>query len=264
MRGDRKQMTPRDHATVLQLTDLHLFAEPDGLFHGVNTRESFEQVVRHVRQHHQNPDVILLTGDLAHDGKPETYQYIADALAVFSAPVHCVLGNHDHPDAAHCVYPRHPISMDDHCVLRNWQILLLTANHASARGGDQIEFSESALQRASALISEHSEKWALIATHYNLPEHRDRGVAVEVRNHLQVMQQLEQQPAIKLVISGHVHQEFLVVQNGICYLSTPATGYQSTSKSGRVTGEAPGYRWINLYPNGRFDTDVRRVTFWAS
>ena len=35
-------------------------------------------------------------------------------------------------------------------------------------------------------------------------------------------------------------------------------------KSGRVSGEAPGYRWINLYANGRFDSDVRRVTFCAS
>ena len=257
-------MTQRDHATILQLTDLHLFAEPDRLFNNVNTRESFQQVLMHVRQHYQNPDVIVLTGDLAHDGKPETYQYIADALTVFSAPVYCVLGNHDNPDAARSVYPRRPILMHDHCVLRNWQILLLAANHAPATGSDQVDFSEAALQRASALICEHPEKWTLVATHYNLPEHQDRGVAVEVRNHRQVMQHLEQLHTIKLIISGHVHQEFLVVQNGICYLSTPATGYQSTSKSGRVTGEAPGYRWINLYANGRFDSDVRRVTFCAS
>jgi hypothetical protein len=69
-----------------------------------------------------------------------------------------------------------------------------------------------------------------------LPDHQDRGVAVEVRNHREVMQRLEQQLTIKLVISGHVHQEFLVAQNGICYLSTPATGYQSTARFGRVTG----------------------------
>ena len=257
-------MTPREHATVLQLTDLHLFAEPDGRFNHVDTRESFSAVVRHVQQHYPCPDVILLTGDLAHDGKPATYQYIADALSVFHAPVYCVLGNHDNPDAARLVYPQPSISMDEQCVLGHWQILLLAADQAPAPGSDHVAISESALQRVSARIREHPEKWALIATHYNLPEHQDRGVAVEVRNHQQVMQQLEQLPSIRLVISGHVHQEFLVVQQGICYLSTPATGYQSTSKSGHVTGEAPGYRWINLYPDGRFDSDVRRVTYWTS
>jgi Icc protein len=257
-------MTPRDYATVLQLTDLHLFAEPHGRFNDIDTRASFLQVVMHVRQHYPNPDVILVTGDLAHDGKPETYQFIADALKSFSAPVYCVLGNHDNPDAARRVYPLQPISMDDHCLLHDWHILLLAADHAPMPGGDRVEVSEAALHRLSTLIREYPKKWALIATHYNLPDHQDRGVAVEVRNHREVMHQLEQHPSIKLVISGHVHQEFLVAQHGICYLSTPATGYQSTSKSGRVTGEAPGYRWINLYPNGRFESDVRRVTFLAS
>lgn len=259
-------MTNRDYATILQLTDLHLFAEPDKMFNNVNTRESFEQVLKHVQQHYQNPDIIILTGDLAHDGKAETYQYIADALSVFNTPVYCLLGNHDNPDAAHSIYPQTPILMDDHCVLSNgnWQILLLDAEHATAPGSGLAEFSESTLQRASKLISEHPEKWTLIATHYNFPQHQDRGVAVEVLNHHEVMQHLEMLPSIKIVISGHVHQEFLVVQKGICYLSTPATGYQSISKSGHVTGEAPGYRWINLHPNGRFESDVRRITFWPS
>jgi Icc protein len=58
-------MTPRDYATVLQLTDLHLFAEPHRRFNDINTRDSFLQVVMHVRQHDPNPDVIRVTGDLA-------------------------------------------------------------------------------------------------------------------------------------------------------------------------------------------------------
>jgi Icc protein len=254
----------RDYTTVLQLTDLHLFAIPHGLFNNTNTRDSFIQVLNHVQQHYGNPDVIVITGDLAHDGEPETYQFIADALKVFSVPVYCVLGNHDHPDNAYSVYPLEPISTDEHCLLSHWQIILLDSNHQPMPDSYEGEVSETELQRIAELATKHSDKWTLIAMHHNLPDHHDRGVAVEVRNHQQVMQHFEQLPNIKLVLSGHVHQEFVIVQNGICYLSTPATGYQSTSKSGQVTGEAPGYRWLKLYANGRFETDVRRVTVWAS
>jgi Icc protein len=254
----------RDHVAVLQLTDLHLFADPWQRFNDVDTRDSFHRVLAHARQHYEPPDAILLTGDLAHDGRPETYRYISDALNVFSVPVFCTLGNHDDPEAARSIYPSQSVSMDDHCLLGSWQVILLDSNHHPVPGDYQGEVSESELRRVSRLTGEYPDRWTLIATHHNLPEHRDRGVAVEVRNHQQVMQHLERLGSVKLVISGHVHQEFLIVQNGVCYLSTPATGYQSTSKSGHVTGEAPGYRWIKLHENGRFETDVRRVNYWAS
>lgn len=254
----------RDYTTVLQLTDLHLFAEPDGLFNNINTRDSFTQVLNHIQQHYGNPDVIVITGDLAHDGEPATYQFIADSLRPFNTSVYCVLGNHDHRENAYRVYPLAPITTDLHCLLGNWQIILVDSNRQPMPGSYQGEVSQAELQRVGELIAQHPDKWTLIAMHHNLPKHDDRGVILEVRNHQQVMQYFEQRPDIKLVLSGHVHQEFVIVQNGICYLSTPATGYQSKSKSGQVTGEAPGYRWLKLYQNGRFETDVRRVTVWVS
>lgn len=255
---------PKDYLTVLQLTDLHVFADPNGLFNSVNTRNSYHQVLQHVRQHYDNPDMIILTGDLAHDGATESYQFIADSLKAFNAPVYCVLGNHDHRENATRTYPLAPIRCDTQCIMGQWQIILLDSNHQPERGNYQGEVGATELQRVARLTQQYPDHWTLIAMHHNLPQHDDRGVALEVRNSQQVMACFEQHPTVKLVISGHVHQEFVIVQNGICYFSTPATGYQSTSKSGQVTGEMPGYRWLKLYDNGRFETDVRRVGYRVS
>lgn len=254
----------RDYLTVLQLTDLHLFSDPAGLFNQINTRDSFFQVLEHVKKHHENPDVILLTGDLAHDGEPATYRFIATALKRFDAPVYYVLGNHDNPANARRIYPLAPITTEQHCLLGNWQMILMDSNHQPEPDSYQGEVSQEELQRLEQLTAQYSDKWTLIAMHHNLPTHDYRGVAAEIRNHQQVMRHFEQQPNVKLVLSGHVHQEFTIVQNGICYLSTPATGYQSKSKSGQITGEAAGYRWLTLHQNGRFETDVRRITAWLS
>ena len=70
----------RDYTSVLQLTDLHLFADPTGLFNNINTRDSFAKVLNHIQQHYENPDIIIITGDLVHDGAVEAYQFIAVAL----------------------------------------------------------------------------------------------------------------------------------------------------------------------------------------
>jgi Icc protein len=250
--------------TVLQLTDLHLFAEAEGLFNGINTRDSFASVLKHVQQHYIPPDVIVITGDLAHDGELATYQFIANSLKPFNAPVYCVLGNHDNFENAHQVYPLMPIATDQHCLLDSWQIILIDSNYQPMPDNYEGEVSQAELNRLEELLARHPDKWTLIGMHHNLPDHDDRGVSFEVRNYQQVMACFEQQPKLKLVLSGHVHQEFVIVQNGICYLSTPSTGYQSLSKSGQITHEAPGYRWLKLYQNGRFETDVRRVTVWAS
>jgi Icc protein len=217
-----------------------------------------------VLQHYAPPDVIVITGDLAHDGELATYQFIANSLKLFKAPVYCVLGNHDNYENAHQVYPLMPITTHQHCLLDSWQIILIDSNHQPMPDNYEGEVSQAELHRLEELLARHSEKWTLIGMHHNLPAHDDRGVSFEVRNYQQVMECFEQQPKLKLVLSGHVHQEFVIVQNGICYLSTPSTGYQSLSKSGHVTNEGPGYRWLKLYQNGRFETDVRRVTVWAS
>ena len=255
---------PQDFITLLQLTDLHLFAEPGGQFNHINTRDSFLAILGHVKEHYRKPDVVILTGDLAHDGKIQTYQFISEALKALSAPVYFVLGNHDNPSSAHSAYPLYPISADQHCVLNHWQIIMLDSNHNSKRDSYEGEISDSDLNRITDMASRYPDKSILVALHHNLPTHEDRGVSIEVRNHWHVMQHLEQLPNIKVVISGHVHQEFTIVKNGICYLSAPSTSYQSTSRSGQATGETAGYRWFRLYHDGRFETDVRRLGIIAS
>ncbi|MEY3106096.1 MAG: hypothetical protein RIT35_259 [Pseudomonadota bacterium] len=253
-----------DYTTVLQLTDLHLFADPAGLFNNVNTRDCFIKTIIHVQQHYEQPDLIIITGDLAHDGSTEAYHFIAEALKIFSVPVYYVLGNHDHPENAYQVYPLEFVSTDKYHSLKHWQIIFVDSNDQPIQDSYEGEVSQAELQRIKALIESYPDKWTIIAMHHNLPAHYDRGIDYEIRNHQQVIQWFEQLPSIKLVVSGHVHQEFVIIQQGICYLSTPSTGYQSLSKSKCITNDVPGYRWLKLYNNGRFETDVRRINVWAS
>ncbi len=82
---------------LLQFTDTHLFAAPDGQLHGVTTLRSLEACLAHARRRHLPADAILVTGDLVQD-EPDGYGALELLLDGFGAPVLLVSGNHDRPD----------------------------------------------------------------------------------------------------------------------------------------------------------------------
>ena len=55
---------------VAQITDTHLYAHPDGTLLGLNTRNSLQAIVALLLQSRQ-PDIIVASGDLTHDGSAQ-------------------------------------------------------------------------------------------------------------------------------------------------------------------------------------------------
>ena len=62
---------------ILQITDLHLFADPDGRLKGIPTRELLLSVLAHVRESGEQLDHVIVTGDHTHDELPETYRALS-------------------------------------------------------------------------------------------------------------------------------------------------------------------------------------------
>lgn len=60
---------------------------------------------------------------------------------------------------------------------------------------------------------------------------------------------------------GHVHQAFDQQRNDVRLLATPLTCIQFAvgSPNCKVSGEAPGYRWLRLQPDGTLQTGVSRL-----
>ncbi|HSX71405.1 MAG TPA: metallophosphoesterase, partial [Pseudomonas sp.] len=68
-------LVPDRPVLLVQLSDSHLFAEPDGKLLGMNTHDSLEKVVEQVRAEQQDIDLILATGDLSQDGSVASYRH---------------------------------------------------------------------------------------------------------------------------------------------------------------------------------------------
>jgi Icc protein len=65
----------------------------------------------------------------------------------------------------------------------------------------------------------------------------------------------------RLVLCGHVHQEFHGAWGGVPVLGTPATGFQFAPGSAAFAVDfiPPGFRTLTLRDDGTFSSSVTRV-----
>jgi Icc protein len=242
---------------VVQITDTHLMAERGSTLLAVDTDASLEAVVR-LASTGPNADIALITGDIAGDGAASAYTRLEQALAPLNCPSFWLPGNHDDIEEP----------LQSRFVRRvrtpHWDIVNLNSQIPGQVGGRLEEAELRALNDAvDAAVAER--KHLLVAMHHPL---LPLGVAwldpQRVANAEAVFQALDA-PLHCAVICGHVHQESDQTYQGIRLLSTPSTCVQFAPGAEDFTADTigPGYRWLQLYPDGRLETGVERVPYEA-
>ncbi len=83
---------------ILQLTDMHLFSDPSRRMRGVPPNDCLVDVLAHVKSSKLNPDMIVLSGDLAHDEQRSTYQLLRSQVEPWVKRLVIIPGNHDDRD----------------------------------------------------------------------------------------------------------------------------------------------------------------------
>lgn len=244
---------------ILQLTDMHLFEDHEERLLGVNTRETFERVFEDALINCPNPDMICLTGDISQDETIPAYEWIAERLKAYHCPKYWVPGNHDDIDYIETVFPEFHIQMVKHMVLEHWQVIMLDTKKLNAVEGhitdDQLELLETAL-------STYPEHPALIFMHHHpIPVGSQWLDNLMLLNANEFWDVVNVYNNVKLIVCGHVHQEFHSKMNNIEFYSTPSTCFQFRPKSASfgVDQTLPGYRVIELESNGTFKTKVNRI-----
>ena len=245
---------------ILQLTDTHLFADPDGSLYNVNTRDALLKVMAHVRQTMNNIDLILLTGDLVHDESVDGYSALKSIVNGLGKSAYYLPGNHDDPAVMQQILDncagQSLLSIDTN----NWSIVLLDS---TVRGKVEGYLNEKILQSLENYLRNNKGRHVLVALHHHIIDVQSPWLdALNLRNHDQLTTLLEKFPNVKLVVNGHVHHEIDAMKNGIRYLGTPATCFQFDIKNeeGGIDGRPAAYRHIILNENGTLETTVHYVS----
>lgn len=244
---------------VAQITDTHLFAEPNQAQKGIITAQSFQSVLERVKQLQPQPDLLLLTGDLSQDETPESYQHLYRCVSPLSIPAYWIGGNHDDLSIMEQYLTGEPFFPHKSFQQGDWQFILLnSAIPGCVYGG----FSTQTLEWLEEQLQQSRQLPTLIALHHPpLSINSEWMDNISLQNPDNFLTILENYPQVKLVIFGHIHQEFSHERQGIHYFGTPSTCVQFSPnlQEFQLDSKPPGFRLFYLYPDGKWETKVEWV-----
>jgi Icc protein len=250
----------RQIINILQITDTHLFAKSDGCLLGLNTEQSLKAIIADIRVRQFPADLILATGDLVHDGTSAAYQRIFGHLEEFGLPVYCLPGNHDEAEMLQRSIRGDLLHYTTHLQKGNWNLIFLDSSIPDSEGG---HLGTAALATLDTQLQATPDHHALVCLHHQPVPMGSRWLdTMAVDNADEFFGIIDRHPQVRGILWGHVHQEFDGMHRNIRLLASPSTCIQFLPGSSNfaVAAAAPGYRWLSLYPDGRIETGILRLS----
>ncbi|CCH65799.1 3',5'-cyclic-nucleotide phosphodiesterase [Richelia intracellularis HM01] len=247
--------------SVAQITDIHLFADENQELLGIPTKDSFCAVIEHLGNLDTEIDMLLLTGDISGDGSPESYENLQNLLYPLRLPTYSVPGNHDCSNVMKEVLNLKLFSRRKSFERGGWNFILLNSCISEQAHG---YLSIETLDWLDAQLTILDSKPTLIALHH--PPFLINSQWLDksrLQNPEDLFAIIDRHSYIKLVICGHIHQEFQYQRYQVNYLSTPSTciQFQPNSPDFTLDDKQPGFRYLKLYSNGDWESWVERVPF---
>lgn len=242
---------------LLQLTDPHLFEDGSRELYGVNTAATFDAALARGLATAPDPlDAILVTGDIADDGRHGTYQRFRAAMADLGMPVLCLPGNHEDRSALNSILDTPPLQYCGSRDFPGWRIVLLDSH---VPGDDAGRLEDGELERLDRTLAAAAGRHALVCLHHQpVPIGSPWLDAAGLRNAEALHAVLGRHGNVRGVLWGHVHQAFDGYHRGIRMMSTPSTCAQFTPNTQTCVMDLrpPGFRWLRLLSSGEIETEV--------
>ena len=247
---------------IIQITDTHLFEDPTVELLEVCTNKRFESVLSHVNQHHADADLMVISGDLVHDDGA-AYQRLHGLLTDWHDRLEVIPGNHDVREALTGVFPCQTRLGDQHITFDvkhgGWRIIGLDTLIAGRVEGDIDDAQWDWLE--NILVADGDSPTAIFMHHPPVivgSKWVDKLGLVSFERFNVVVEENSQ---IKLVICGHIHQQYSQPLGQAMLYTTPSTSVQFLPGATEFTTDSvdPGYRTIAIEHDASFVTEVIRV-----
>lgn len=245
---------------LLQLTDCHVGESVGEKLLGLDTDESLQDVIEHVVDSGQIPDLLVVTGDISNNGGAFTYKRfltLIESSNINHRAFAWLPGNHDAPSDMN--FARGDEQLVKKITAGNWLIVLLNTQVPGHTHGN---LTPEELATLNLALRNHEDRHVLIFLHHQpVPVGCAWLDNQKIKSSEAFFNLLDEYPHVKAVVWGHVHQEFNGSHNHIQLMATPSTCIQFKPNSDEfaIDHTMPGYRWLYLYPDGSLETEVHRV-----
>jgi 3',5'-cyclic-AMP phosphodiesterase len=247
--------------SIAQVSDMHLFADENEQLLGMPTNLSFQATVEQLKKLRSELDLLLLTGDVSGDGSPESYDMVQNLLRPLKIPTYWLPGNHDRTIAMEQVLNLRLVSRRKSFQRGGWNFILLDSTSPGCVHG---HLSAKTLHWLELQLSIGDNKPTLLALHHPPFKVNSKWLdSSTLQNPQDLFAVIDRYPQIKLVLFGHIHQEFHRQRHSVDYLAAPSTCIQFAPLSSNFSldQKSPGFRLLKLYPNGDWESSVERVPF---
>lgn len=247
------------YLSILQLSDLHVLPAPEDKLLGVTTEHYFHEVLNHALQQPENYDLLLLSGDLAQSPCEESYFRILQTIQQHHLPTRCVAGNHDDFVLMQQIFNSPNMNCAKHTILGSWQIVTL---NSQILGSEKGLLAQSELDFLEKTLDGNPELFTLIAVHHNcLPTGSVWLDTMTIQNSNELLEIATRHENVKVITTGHIHQEMHKMFGDILVLGTPSTCFQFSPNSEHfsIDRTPAGYRVLHLFENGEVSTTVKRL-----
>lgn len=246
----------------LQITDPHLFKDEQGELLGINTLASFKQVLKEIQQQAFNYDFVLATGDLVQDNSNEGYLRFCELVKPLQKNVFWIPGNHDfQPKMFDILNQQHGnINPLKHILAgEHWQILMLDSQVFGVPHGQLGQYQ---IDWLNAKLRDYPERYSLVVLHHHILSTNSAWLDQHnLRNVNELAYVLSPFSNVKGVLYGHIHQQVDAQWRGYQVMATPSTCIQFKPDSNNFALDSlqPGWREIELHPDGSIQTQVKRI-----
>ncbi len=244
---------------IAQITDIYLFAAENHQMLGITTTESFQVVIKQLKELQSELDLLILTGNLSGDGKSESYENLQYLLKPLQISTYWLPGSYDCAIAMDEMLNLGMFSRRKSFQRGNWNFILLNSTISGSREG---YLSSATLDWLDSELKLLGNNPTLLSLHHSPLSLNSQWLDLNIlQNSQEFFGVLDRHPQVKIVIFGNIHQEFQQTRHHVEYLGTPSTCVQFLPNSSTLTidPKPPGFRWLKLYPNGGWETSVTRV-----
>lgn len=248
---------------IVQITDCHLFATPERELRGVATWPRFTSVLEAIANQVPEFDLLVITGDTAHDEVAATYEAVRKTLGEWAPKVRTIPGNHDDRSSLRQAFSESACAAGEcdgrvtfHERRADWRLIGLdsqiTGQVPGRLGDEQLAW----LQRE--LDADKDRPTALFLHHPPISVRSAWLDAIRLQDHIEVEALLRAFPQVRLVCCGHVHQAVTGSLAGASVFTTPAVGLQFRPRTEQmeIDPRPPAFRVLELFPDGRWSTQV--------
>ena len=237
---------------LIQLSDCHLGADEHFKLAGVRTASSLGAVLSTLAPELPACELLLVSGDIAADGEQDSYTSF-EKLLPEGTPLAWLPGNHDDFILMQRIL-KQPFRRA--VVLGDWVVVSLVSAIAGRVGGMLCDTELAELKKLLAKYRDYHV--ALFVHHPPAPVNCLWLDRQRIGNHQALESLLSDSPNVRAIFSGHVHQDFATRWAGLPVYTAPSTCFQFSAGSDEfaIADQAPGYRWIDLCPDGSVETGV--------